>query len=270
MIDYFNDICKNNIYFNQDDFCLLLGDSFKLLKCINENSIDMIFADPPYFLSNDGITCNSGMMVSVNKAEWDKAKTINDVHNFNKTWLYECKRILKRNGTIWISGTYHNIFSIGYALQQLDYKILNHITWCKRNAPPNLSCRYFTHSTEEIIWAKKDKKGKHYFNYELMQQINDGKQMRDLWDIPCIKPSEKKYGSFPTQKPIALLERIILSSTQRNYLILDPFNGSGTTGIAAKKLGRRYIGIDSTQEYLDLTIKRYNEIIENPYHQKSL
>jgi len=262
MNEFFNRMYKKSIYHNESDFCLLLGDSFKLLRRIKENSVDMIFADPPYFLSNGGITCSSGMMVSVDKAEWDKADNIKEVHTFNKTWLKECKRILKKDGTIWISGTYHNIYSIGYALQELDYKILNHITWYKRNAPPNLSCRYFTHSTEEIIWAKKDKKGKHYFNYKLMKEINNGKQMRNVWEIPCVKRSEKNFGNFPTQKPLNLLERIILACTDENYSILDPFNGSGTTGIAATKLNRKYIGIDVEQEYLDLTLKRYKEIKE--------
>ena len=170
----------------------------------------------------------------------------------------ECKRILKDNGTIWISGTLHNIYSIGEALEEEGFKIINNITWRKLNPPPNISCRAFTHSTETIIWAKKDiKNNKHKFNYNDMKELNGGKQMKDVWEMSLTKPSEKKHGKHPTQKPIALLERIILASTNEGDLILDPFNGSGTTGIVAHMLNRRYIGIDNVQEYLDLTIRRY-------------
>ncbi|MEM0286391.1 MAG: DNA methyltransferase [Candidatus Methanomethyliaceae archaeon] len=247
-------------YFEDDNFILLLGDSIELMKSFKSSMFDMIFADPPYFLSNDGITCSSGKMVSVNKGDWDKSKGLNHIHSFNIKWLAECKRILKPNGTIWVSGTYHNIYSIGFAMQMLGYIILNNITWYKKNAPPNLSCRYFTHSTETILWAKKDKKSKHYFNYQRMKEENNNKQMRDIWEIPAINKSEKKFGRFPTQKPIKLLERIILASTNEGDLILDPFNGSGTTGIVAKQLNRRYIGIDINKDYLELTIKRYKGI----------
>jgi len=248
------------IYYKDDDFTLLFGDCVSIMKKIQDNTFDMIFADPPYFLSKNGITCSGGKMVSVNKAEWDMDKNVEQMHEFNHAWLSECKRILKPNGTIWISGTFHNIYSIGLALQQLDYKLLNNITWYKKNAPPNLSCRYFTHSTETILWAKKSKKSKHYYDYKLMKEINGGKQMRDVWEIPAINKKEKKHGDFPTQKPLALLERIILASTKEGDKILDPFNGSGSTGIASIKLKRNYTGIDNVPEYLDLTLRRYNEI----------
>ena len=245
-------------YYNDSDFKLILGDSFKELKSIDEKSIDMVFADPPYFLSGDGITCSGGKMVSVNKGDWDKKISVKEKHEFNKKWIKECKRILKDNGTIWISGTLHNIYSIGEALEEEGFKIINNITWRKLNPPPNISCRAFTHSTETIIWAKKDiKNNKHKFNYNDMKELNGGKQMKDVWEMSLTKPSEKKHGKHPTQKPIALLERIILASTNEGDLILDPFNGSGTTGIVAHMLNRRYIGIDNVQEYLDLTIRRY-------------
>jgi site-specific DNA-methyltransferase (adenine-specific) len=257
MNDYFNKILKKEIYFMDDSYCLLLGDSIKILSKIESETIDLIFADPPYFLSNGGITCQSGKMVLVDKGDWDKKDNIKDIHKFNTAWLKQCKRILKKDGTIWISGTFHNIYSIGLALQELDYKVLNNITWFKNNAPPNLSCRFFTHSTEQIIWASKSKNSKHYFNYELMKQTNGGKQMRDVWNFNCVKQSEKKHGKFPTQKPLELLERIILSSSIQGMTILDPFNGSGTTGIVSNKLGRNYIGIDISKDYLDLSIKRY-------------
>ena len=248
-------------YYEEDDFKLLEGDSLLLLKKIKKESIDMIFADPPYFLSGDGITCSGGKMVSVNKGEWDNKISIKDKHNFNKKWIRECKRVLKPNGTIWISGTMHNIYSIGMALEEEGFKIINNITWKKLNPPPNISCRCFVHSTETVLWAKKDdKNAKYKFNYSTMREMNGGKQMKDVWETSLTKPSEKKCGKHPTQKPMELLEKIILSSTDEGDLILDPFNGSGTTGIVANKLNRKYIGIEKEKEYLDLTIKRKRTI----------
>lgn len=244
-------------YYNKRNFKLILGDSFEELKKINKNSIDMIFADPPYFLSGNGISCSGGKMVSVNKGEWDKKIGIEEKHQFNREWIRLCYNILKDEGTIWISGTLHNIYSIGMALEQEGFKIINNITWKKLNPPPNISCRYFVHSTETILWAKKDiKKAKHKFNYELMKELNGGKQAKDVWETSLTKPSEKKCGKHPTQKPMAILEKLILASTDEGDLILDPFNGSGTTGIVANKLKRKYIGIDNEKEYLDLTIRR--------------
>jgi site-specific DNA-methyltransferase (adenine-specific) len=268
IVDILN-ISKKYKYFNDSDvFILLYGDSLEILKKVPENSIDMIFADPPYFLSNGGITCHAGKMVSVNKGKWDKSKGAEENHKFNLNWLGQCKRILKKDGTIWVSGTSHIIYSVGYAMQELGYKILNDIVWYKRNAPPNLSCRYFTHSTEIILWAAKSEKSKHYFDYSLMRELNNNKQMRSIWDIDDLDPenvweisspaaNEKKFGKHPTQKPEKLLERIILASTKENDITLDPFNGGGTTGIVAYKLKRKYIGIDNNKEFLDLTIKRF-------------
>ena len=245
-------------YFSQDNFTLILGDSLEELKKIKSKSIDMIFADPPYFLSGDGITCSGGKIVSVKKGGWDKKIDIKEKHKFNKKWIRLCKRVLKDNGTIWISGTMHNIYSIGMALEEEGFKIINNITWKKLNPPPNISCRAFTHSTETILWAKKDiKNAKHKFNYETMKTMNGGKQMKDVWETSLTKPSEKKYGKHPTQKPVELLKRIILSSTDEGDLILDPFNGSGTTGIVANLLNRKYIGIEKEKDYLDLTIRRF-------------
>lgn len=244
-------------YYETDNFTLLHGDSFKMLKRIEPKSIDMIFADPPYFLSGDGITCSGGKMVSVKKGNWDEKVSIKEKHLFNKKWIRLCKEVLKDNGTIWISGTMHNIYSIGMALEEEGFKIINNITWKKLNPPPNISCRAFVHSTETILWAMKDdKKFKHKFNYKLMRELNGNKQMKDVWETSLTKSSEKKCGKHPTQKPIELLEKIILSSTDENDLILDPFNGSGTTGIVANRLNRKYIGIEQEKEYLDLTIRR--------------
>lgn len=246
-----------NLYYEDNDFKLILGDSLKELKNIEAKSIDMIFADPPYFLSGDGITCNGGKMVSVNKGEWDKKVDIETKHNFNRDWIKLCYQVLKDDGTIWISGTMHNIYSIGMALEQEGFKIINNITWKKLNPPPNISCRFFVHSTETILWAKKDlKNAKHKFNYDVMKELNGGKQAKDVWESSLTKPSEKKCGKHPTQKPMAILEKIILSSTDEGDLILDPFNGSGTTGIVANQLKRKYIGVDLEKEYLDITIKR--------------
>ena len=247
---------------DEHDFLLLLGDSFSLLKKIEARSIDMIFADPPYFLSNDGISCQSGKMVSVNKAEWDKGVSTKEKLNFNRRWIKLCKNLLKDNGTIWISGTFHNIYAVGMALELEGFSIINNVTWHKKNPPPNISCRAFTHSTETILWARKQltpkKKGKHLFNYKDMKEINENKQMKDVWEFNLTPKKEKTFGKHPTQKPLALLKRIILSSTKAGDVVLDPFSGSGTTGIAAYMLGRKYIGIEKELEFVEITRKRYN------------
>jgi len=222
---------------------------------------DMIFADPPYFLSNGGITCYAGKMVKVDKGKWDKSNGVNENHEFNLSWLSRCQKLLKKNGTIWVSGTHHVIYSVGFAMQQLEMKILNDITWEKLNPPPNLSCRYFTHSTETIIWAAKNKYSKHCFNYEEMKKLNNGKQMKTVWSIPAPNGDEKVFGKHPTQKPLKLLERIILASTLENDLIFDPFSGSSTTGLAAIKLSRLFVGCELEDEYIALSVKRIKEYI---------
>ena len=220
----------------------------------------MIFADPPYFLSNGGISVQSGKQVSVNKGEWDKSQGFEKDNEFNRQWLSMCREKLADNGTIWISGTFHNIFSVAQMLNELNYRILNVITWEKTNPPPNLSCRFFTHSTEFIVWARKEKKTPHYFNYELMKSINGGTQMRDIWRLPAIAKWEKSCGKHPTQKPLPLLARIILASTREGAWILDPFAGSSTTGIAASLLNRNFLGLEQEGEYLDLSKNRRLEI----------
>ena len=254
---------KGKFYFEDGSFKLIKSDTFKVLKQFEEKTFDMIFADPPYFLSNNGITCSGGKMVNVNKGNWDKALNTKEKHKFNKKWIKECYRLLKDEGTIWISGTLHNIYSIGMALEEEGFKIINNITWQKTNPPPNLACKTFTHSTETILWARKNlPKAKYKFNYELMKKLNKNKQMKDVWTTSLTKPSEKKQGKHPTQKPLEILERIILASTDEFDLILDPFCGSSTTGIVATKLKRKYIGIDNSKEYLDLSIRRYEELKE--------
>ena len=240
-------------------FTLLHGDCCELLTMF-DFKFDMIFADPPYFLSNGGISCQSGKIVCVDKGDWDKGGSSEEVDAFNMSWLKACRDKLKENGTIWVSGTYHNIFSIANALQRLGFRILNVVTWAKTNPPPNISCRFFTYSTEFVIWARKHEKTPHYYDYELMKHINGGKQMRDFWQLPAIAPWEKTFGKHPTQKPLCLLCRIVLASTQRGAWVLDPFAGSSTTGIAAALLGRRYLGIDITEEYLIMSRKRREEL----------
>lgn len=244
------------------DFTLLHGDCFQLLKEF-DFKFSCIFADPPYFLSNDGISVQSGKIVSVNKGDWDKGKSHQEMMNFNMEWLSLCREKLRDNGTIWISGTYHNIFSVANCLTELGYKILNVVTWAKTNPPPNISCRYFTYSTEFVIWARKSDKKAHYFNYDLMKQINGGKQMTDVWNLPAIAVWEKSCGKHPTQKPLALLSRIILASTQQGEWVLDPFCGSSTTGIAANLLGRRFLGIDQEHDFVMMSKNRREEL-DNP------
>lgn len=244
-------------YYYNDVAALYLSDTFDALGKMLPAKIDMIFADPPYFLSNDGITCSAGKVVSVNKGNWDKIGGVEEKHEFNRRWIRMCHRILKPDGTIWISGTMHNIYSVGLALEQEGFKIINNITWQKTNPPPNMACRCFTHSTETILWAQKaDQRARHYFNYELMKKLNGGKQMKDVWTGSLTPFSEKRFGKHPTQKPTYLLERIILASTKENDVVLDPFCGSSTTGVACKRLNRNYIGIDNNTEYIQLSMER--------------
>lgn len=257
-----------------DAYRLYQGNSLELLEQFEPETFDLVFADPPYFLSNGGFTCKGGKRAAVGKGNWDVSRGLEHDHAFTTQWLKACQRLLKPNGTLWVSGTQHVIFSVGFAMQQLGYKLLNTVTWYKPNASPNLACRYFTHSTELLIWASpRAGKGKlqHTFNYARMKQENGGKQMRDvfnlprtgeeeltadgtgrLWSLTAPRREEKAFGGHPTQKPVGLLERVIEASTGPDALVLDPFNGSGTTGVAALRLGRRYVGLDLDSSYLDI------------------
>ena len=258
---------KYGMYLYQGDSLILIE---QIQKKYPDGIFDLIFADPPYFLSNGGITCQAGKMVSVNKGEWDKLPSVDQMHEFNRAWLAACQKVLKPNGTIFVSGTSHVIHSIGFAMQQLEFKILNDITWVKPNPPPNLSCRYFTHASETILWAAKNKKSKHKFNYAVMREFADRKQMKSVWyDIKWDDPEqqilfeiyppgkeEKKFGKHPTQKPEKLLERLILSASDKDDRVFDPFYGAGTTAVAAKKLGRKFIGCELDSQYISIALKK--------------
>ena len=250
---------KINYKSRNKDFTLVYGDCVSVLEAF-DFKFDMIFADPPYFLSNGGISVSSGKVVCVDKGGWDNAPSAEYIDEFNRRWLTACKDKLKDNGTIWISGTYHNIFSVADQLSELGFKILNVVTWNKTDPPDNVSHRVFKHSAEYIIWAKKSKRAQHRYNYELMRQLNDGKQMTDVWRMPAVAKWEKSCGKHPTQKPLSLLSRIIMASTKEGDWVLDPFNGSGTTGVAASLLGRRYLGIDMDLRYLEIASKRREEL----------
>jgi site-specific DNA-methyltransferase (adenine-specific) len=256
-------------YFSKKNVRIYNDDVVKVLNALPDKCIDLIFADPPYNLSNGGFTCHAGKRVSVNKGKWDKSKGIEEDFNFHYKWIEACNRVLKPNGSLWISGTYHSIYTCGYILQQQGWHFINDICWYKPNAAPNLACRMFTASHETLIWVRKNKRAKHFFNYDLVKTMDwkedflkkPNKQMRSVWAISTPKNGEKKYGKHPTQKPEALLERIILACSQENDIILDPFCGSATTGVAALKNNRKFVGIDSEKEYLDkIAIPRIKDI----------
>jgi len=239
-----------------NDFILYKGDARVVVPCIPQDRVDMVFADPPYFLSNGGFSVQAGKCVSVNKGDWDKSHGLASDTEFNYRWIKACREKLAESGTIWICGTFHNIFSVATVLSELDFRILNAITWQKTNPPPNLSCRFFTHSTELIVWARKLKKVAHYFNYDLMHKIAGDKQMTDVWRMPAIAPWEKSCGKHPAQKPIALVVRAILAATQEGACVLDPFAGSATTGIAANLVNRKFVGIEQEDKFLDIAAAR--------------
>ena len=245
-------------FFKSHHAQLYKANSIEFMNAMPEKSVDMIFADPPYNLSNDGYTVHAGKRVSVNKGDWDKSKGIKEDFDFHFQWLEAAKRVMKDDATIWVSGTYHSIYACGYAMQLLDYRFLNDIAWYKPNAAPNLGCRMFTASHETLIWASKSRKSKHSFNYDEMREgsfpgdflKNPGKQMRSVWSITTPSKSEKIHGKHPTQKPLNLLDRIVRASTNKGDLVLDPFSGSATTGVAAVLNDRFFIGIDMDENYL--------------------
>ena len=252
-------------YFSADGFELYHGDSVAFMEGLPGESVDLIFADPPYNLSNDGFTCHSGRRVSVNKGDWDGSRGAEEDFRGHLAWIRAARRVLAPTGSIWISGTYHSIYACGYALQLAGYHLLNDVCWFKPNAPPNLSGRYFTASHETLLWASKDPGCRHTFNYDLVKNGDwpgdtlkrPNRQMRSVWSIPAPRPSEKQHGRHPTQKPLGLLTRILLASSNEGDLVLDPFTGSSTTGLACCETGRRFIGVDREEEYLALSVKRF-------------
>jgi site-specific DNA-methyltransferase (adenine-specific) len=270
MLQIEDSVC-NNLYYSSEKIALYNDDCLSVLNNTPEDSIDMIFADPPYMLSNNGFTCSNGRMVPVNKGKWDKSNGFDEDAIFHDIWIKACRRVLKPEGTIWISGTYHSIYQCGYLLQKNNFHILNDIVWFKPNASPNLSCRFFTASHETLLWARKEKNiTNHTFNYNDVKNgyfpedklKNDNTQMRSVWSIPTPKASEKEFGKHPTQKPLSLINRIILASTKPGNIILDPFNGGGTTGLAClNHEDRYYIGIEINKEYCELSCKRFKQLL---------
>ena len=244
---------------------LYYGDSLALMASLPTESVDCIWTDPPYNLSNDGVTCVSGRMVKVNKGEWDRSQGADRDHAFNKSWLAACYRLLKPTGTIWVTGTLHVYPSVGFAMQQLGFRILNDIIWEKPAPPPNLGCRCFTHATELILWATKARKGKerYTFNYEEMKTENGDKQMKNIWRMSAPSKAEKLHGKHPTQKPVELVSRCLRASTNPSDLVFDPFAGSSTTGVTALSLGREFMGCEADAGHIELSIKRLNSLWAN-------
>ncbi len=244
---------------------IIKGDCLKLLKNLDDGSVDLIFADPPYNLSGKkNQTVKSGKMTTLYKGDWD---VVEDIHKFNYEWISECIRVLKDSGTIWISGTLHNHPSIGVTLKTLDLWIVNDVIWYKRNAPPLLSKTRLAPSTELIWIASKSKK--YFFDYDLAKILNGGKQMRNMWEIN----TQRHLTEHPTEKPENLLERIILLGSKPGDTILDPFSGSGTTGVVAKRLNRNYIGLEIDEKFVKISrnrIKSEPEIKELVFSDKKL
>lgn len=249
------------MYYQSADtnFTLYQGDSLKVLSQLNQQ-FDVIFADPPYFLSNGGKKIQGQRLISVDKGDWDKPISSDFVDEFNRKWIEACKPLLKHNGTIWVCGTFHNIYSVEKCLKDAGFQIINIITWQKSDPTPTWGDLHFNFSSEYIIWARKTPKSRHFFNIDLITQLNGGILMPDVWKLPTVGMWEKRCGKHPTQKPLRLLYRIILASTRNGETILDPFAGSCTTGIAANLLGRKFVGIDQSREYLNLGIRRKTEI----------
>lgn len=257
------------MFYQSEDknFILFRGKSQQILQQLS-NTVDVIIADPPYFLSNGGQKIQGTKIVSVNKGEWDKIESIDSIDKFNQEWIDACRPLLKDNGTIWVCGTFHNIYSVEKCLKNAGFQIINVITWQKSDPTPTWGELHFNFSSEYIIWARKNPKSNHYFNYELMKQLNGGVLMPDVWKLPTVGLWEKTCGKHPTQKPLRLLYRILIASTRIGDTVLDPFAGSCTTGIAANLLNRKFIGIDQSEEFLNLGIRRKIEIGNPLYSTK--
>ena len=232
-------------------------DCVDLMRLMPEGSVDAVFADPPYRLSGGGVTVRSGRVSSVDKGAWDRSLgSFEKDHDFNLRWLREARRILKPDGTVWVSGTHHIIFSLGFALQTLRFRIINQVTWEKPDPPPNARRTAFTHAHETLLWASKGKSARHTFNYDLINSREPDTQMSSVWRIPAVPKREKRHGYHPTQKPLRIVRRALLASTGEGDLVFDPFCGSGTTAVAAKELNRFFIGAELEREYAELAARR--------------
>ena len=244
---------------------ILLGDSLKIMKTIPSKSVDLIFADPPYNLQlKDTLYRPDQTTVEAVTQDWDKFNTYKEYDNFTEQWLKESKRILKKGGALWVIGSYHNILRVGTSIQNHGFWILNDIIWHKTNPMPNFRGTRFTNAHETLLWCTTSREAKYTFNYQNLKELNDGKQMRSDWYIPICSGKERlretnNKRSHPTQKPEALMYRIILSSTNKGDIILDPFLGSGTTAVVTKKLQRNFIGIEQDKEYVSLAKKRLKQ-----------
>jgi site-specific DNA-methyltransferase (adenine-specific) len=233
-----------------------LADCVDLMKIMPPASVDMIFADPPYRLSNGGVTVKNGRLAPVDKGAWDRSTGFEADHRSNVRWLREARRILKPDGTIWVTGTHHIIFSLGFALQSMHFKLINQITWAKPDPPPNALRTAFTHAHETLLWASKGKGASHTFNYDLINSPDPHSQVSSVWRIPAVPLEEKSHGRHPTQKPLRLVRRAVLACTGEGDLIFDPFCGSGTTGVASKELGRFFVGAETKREFAQLAGRR--------------
>jgi site-specific DNA-methyltransferase (adenine-specific) len=242
--------------FGEPGAMVYLADCLDLMKIMPPSSVDMIFADPPYRLSNGGVTVRNARVAPVDKGAWDRSMGFEADHRFNVGWLREARRILKTDGTIWVTGTHHIIFSLGFALQTMNFKLINQITWEKPDPPPNALHTAFTHAHETLLWASKGKGARHTFNYDLINSRDPDAQISSVWRIPAAPSKEKLHGRHPTQKPRRLLRRAVLASTAEGELVFDPFCGSGTTGVAAKELGRYFVGAETEGEYAELAGRR--------------
>jgi site-specific DNA-methyltransferase (adenine-specific) len=242
--------------FGEPGAIVYLADCVDLMKIMPPASVDMIFADPPYRLSNGGVTVKNGHRASVNKGAWDRSMGFETDHRFNVGWLREARRILKPDGTIWVTGTHHIIFSLGFALQTMNFKLINQITWEKPDPPPNVLHTAFTHAHETLLWARRGKGARHTFNYDLINSNDQNAQVSSVWRIPSVPMSEKSQGRHPTQKPLRLIRRAVVASTGEGELVFDPFCGSGTTGVAAKELDRFFVGAEMEEEFAELAGRR--------------
>ncbi|CAN5356542.1 site-specific DNA-methyltransferase [soil metagenome] len=243
--------------FGEPGAMVYLADCVELMRLMPAGCVDVIFADPPYRLSGGGVTVKSGRLASVDKGNWDRSTgSFEKDHEWNVRWLREARRVLKPDGTLWVSGTHHIIFSLGFALQSLSFRVINDLIWVKPDPPPNALHTAFTHAHETLLWASKNKSARHTFNYDLINSPNPDAQVSSIWRIPTVPRSEKLHGYHPTQKPLRLVRRALLASTREGDLVFDPFCGSGTTAVAAKELNRSFVGAELEEEFVRLAARR--------------